>query len=117
MGQVSTDFVACLRSVLGEPAFLCHLLSTRVAILLLGMLAGGLLAGLRWRAVMRRHQCEQDELLRRSKEREDLLRERYRELLDNSSDVVYSHDLLGRFTTLNKAGQQATGYVAEEIVQ
>ena len=117
MGQVSTDFVACLCSVVVEPALLGHLLNGRVAVLLLGMLAGGLLAGLRWRAVMRRHRSEHDELLRRTKEREDVLRERYRELLDNSSDVVYSHDPQGRFTTLNKAGEQVTGYTAEEIVQ
>jgi PAS domain-containing protein len=64
---------------------------------------------------MRRHQHEHDELLRRSKEREDVLRERYRELLDNSSDVVYSHDLQGRFTTLNKAGERATGLVLFDI--
>jgi PAS domain S-box-containing protein len=117
MGQVSIDCVACFCSVVGEPALLEHLFSASAALLLLGMLAGGLLAGLPWRLVTRRHQREHDELLRRAKEREDLLRERYRELLDNSSDVVYSHDLQGRFTTLNKAGEQATGYTAEEIVE
>src|SRR5215470_15722442 len=116
MGQVSTDFVARLYCVVGEPALLVHILNVRAVLLLLGMLAGGMLAGLGWGTVMRRHQREHEELLRRSKEREDVLRERYRELLDNSSDVVYSHDLQGRFTTLNKAGEQATGYTAEEIV-
>jgi two-component system, sensor histidine kinase and response regulator len=117
MGQVSTDFIACLCAVVGEPALLEHLLNAPAALLLLGMVVGGLLTGLQWGAVTRRHQRENDELLRRANEREDLLRERYRELLDNSSDVVYSHDLQGRFTTLNKAGEQATGYTAEEIVQ
>src|SRR6516164_11129398 len=117
MGQVSTDFVARLCCVVREPALLDHLLNVRAVFLLLGMLAGGMLAGLGWGAVMRRHQREHEELLRRGKEREDVLRERYRELLDNSSDVVYSHALEGRFTTLNKAGEQATGYTAEEIVQ
>ena len=117
MGQVSTDFVARLCCLVREPALLDHLLNVRAVFLLLGMLAGGMLAGLGWGAVMRRHQREHEELLRRGKEREDVLRERYRELLDNSSDVVYSHALEGRFTTLNKAGEQATGYTAEEIVQ
>src|SRR6516165_1948699 len=117
MGQVSTDFVARLCCVVREPALLDHLLNVRAVFLLLGMLAGGMLAGLGWGAVMRRHQREHEELLRRGKEREGVLRERYRELLDNSSDVVYSHALEGRFTTLNKAGEQATGYTAEEIVQ
>jgi two-component system sensor histidine kinase/response regulator len=117
MEQVSTDFLARLCCVAREPALLDHLLSGRPALLLLGMLAGGLLAGLRCGTVLRRHQREHEELLRRAKEREGVLRERYRELLDNASDVVYSHDLQGRFTTLNKAGEQATGYTAEEIVQ
>ena len=117
MEQVSIAFVARLCCVAGEPALLDHLLSGRPALLLLGMLAGGLLAGLRCGTVLRRHQREHEELLRRAKEREGVLRERYRELLDNASDVVYSHDLQGRFTTLNKAGEQATGYTAEEIVQ
>ena len=93
MGQVSTDFVARLYCVVGEPALLDHILNVRAVLLLLGMLAGGMVAGLGWGTVMRRHQREHEELLRRSKEREDVLRERYRELLDNSSDVVYSHDL------------------------
>jgi len=116
MEQVSTDFLARLCCVAREPALLDHLLSGRPALLLLGTLAGGLLAGLRCGRVLRRHQREHEELLRRAKEREGILRERYRELLDNASDVVYSHDLQGRFTTLNKAGEQATGYTAEEIV-
>ena len=117
MEQVSTDFLARLCCVAREPALLDHLLSGRPALLLLGMLAGGLLAGLRCGTVLRRHQREHEELLRRAKEREGVLRERYRELLDNASDIVYSHDLQGRFTTLNKAGEQATGYTAEEIVK
>jgi two-component system, sensor histidine kinase and response regulator len=117
MGQVSTAFAAPLCCVVGEPALLGHVLNTRLAVLLFGMLAGGLLTGLLRGVAMRRQRREYDELLRRAREREDVLRERYRELLDNSSDIVYSHDLQGRFTTLNKAGEQATGYTAEEVIQ
>jgi diguanylate cyclase (GGDEF)-like protein/PAS domain S-box-containing protein len=40
--------------------------------------------------------------------------ERYRELLENANDIVYTHDLLGNFTSLNKTGERVTGYTREE---
>lgn len=40
--------------------------------------------------------------------------ERYRELFENANDVVYTHDLTGRMTSLNKAGELSTGYSAAE---
>ena len=42
--------------------------------------------------------------------------ERYRELFDNASDVVYTHDLAGRFTSINKAAERVTGYSPDEAV-
>ncbi len=41
--------------------------------------------------------------------------ERYRELIDNANDVIYTLDLEGRYTSLNRAGERATGYTAEEV--
>jgi len=41
---------------------------------------------------------------------------RYRELFDNANDVVYTHDLQGRFTSVNKAAQLITGYTREEAL-
>jgi two-component system cell cycle sensor histidine kinase/response regulator CckA len=40
--------------------------------------------------------------------------ERYRELFDNANDIVYTHDLDGRYTSLNKKGKELTGYTREE---
>ena len=40
--------------------------------------------------------------------------ERYRELFENANDVVYTHDLRGFFTSLNKTGERVTGYTREE---
>lgn len=40
--------------------------------------------------------------------------ERYRELFENANDIVYTHDLKGRFTSLNKAALAVTGYTPEE---
>ena len=36
--------------------------------------------------------------------------ERYRELVENANDIIYTTDLRGRLTSLNKAGEALTGY-------
>ncbi|MBK5295738.1 MAG: PAS domain S-box protein [Vicinamibacteria bacterium] len=52
---------------------------------------------------------------RRQRERALLAREqRYRDLIENAADIVYTCDLEGRITSLNRAGQQLTGYSAAE---
>ncbi len=43
--------------------------------------------------------------------------ERYRELFENANDVLYTHDLAGRFTSLNKAGERVIGYTREEAMR
>lgn len=65
---------------------------------------------------VRRNEAVQEELLRRVLDREEVLRERYRELLDQSSDIVYTHDVEGRLITWNKAGELITGYTAAEVL-
>jgi diguanylate cyclase (GGDEF)-like protein/PAS domain S-box-containing protein len=40
--------------------------------------------------------------------------ERYRELFENANDMVYTHDLEGRFTSVNRAAEQISGYTREE---
>lgn len=40
--------------------------------------------------------------------------ERYRDLIENANDIIYTIDLHGRFTSLNKAGQRALGISQEE---
>ncbi len=39
---------------------------------------------------------------------------RYMDFIDNANDIVYSHDLLGHYTYLNKRGCELTGYVPSE---
>ncbi len=52
---------------------------------------------------------------RRERERALVAREqRYRDLLDHAADVVYTCDLHGRITSLNRAGERLTGYGAAE---
>jgi PAS domain S-box-containing protein len=42
--------------------------------------------------------------------------EKYRSLLENANDIIYSHDLEGRYLTINRAGEKITGYTREEIL-
>ena len=42
--------------------------------------------------------------------------ERYRGLIENAGDIIYTHDLQGNFTSLNKAGERCLGYSRDEIL-
>ncbi len=43
--------------------------------------------------------------------------ERYRDLVENAHDLIYEHDLKGNYTSVNKAGQELTGYSLEESLE
>jgi PAS domain S-box-containing protein len=40
----------------------------------------------------------------------------YRDLVENAKDIIYTHDLKGRYLSLNKAGEEITGYTREEAM-
>lgn len=42
---------------------------------------------------------------------------RYRELIENANDLIYTHDLSGNFTSLNRAGERIMGYTREETLR
>jgi PAS domain S-box-containing protein len=41
---------------------------------------------------------------------------RYRSLLENANDIIYSHDLQGKYLSINSAGEKITGYSQKEIL-
>lgn len=42
---------------------------------------------------------------------------RFRDLFENANDLIYTHDLSGNITSLNRAGQRITGYSLNEALQ
>jgi len=40
---------------------------------------------------------------------------RYRDLIENANDIVYTHDLQGNFTSVNEAGLRTYGLKAEDV--
>jgi diguanylate cyclase (GGDEF)-like protein/PAS domain S-box-containing protein len=43
--------------------------------------------------------------------------ESYRDLFENANDLIYTHDLQGNFTSLNRAGEIITGYSRDEALK
>ncbi len=43
--------------------------------------------------------------------------ERYRELFENAYDMVYTHDLSGKITSINKAAERILGYSLDEALR
>ncbi len=41
---------------------------------------------------------------------------RYRELFENANDILYTHDLAGTLTSVNKTALEISGYAAEEVL-
>ena len=43
--------------------------------------------------------------------------ERYRELFENASDIIYTHDFEGKLISINRAVERITGYSRAEALQ
>jgi two-component system, sensor histidine kinase and response regulator len=43
--------------------------------------------------------------------------ERYRDLIENAHDIIYTHDLEGNYTSVNKATERISGYTVEESLR
>jgi PAS domain S-box-containing protein len=69
----------------------------------LGLIA---LAASAWVAVLRRRVQQQTEIIRERLQREASLKERYEDLLENANDMVFTHDLSGTITSINKTGER-----------
>lgn len=64
------------------------------------------------------HFCVAREITERKRAQEELARseEKYRSLLENANDIIYSHDMQGNYLTINRACEEVTGYTRKEIL-
>ena len=69
----------------------------------LGLIALGASA---WVAVLRRRVQQQTEIIRERLQREASLKERYEDLFENANDMLFTHDLGGTITSINKTGER-----------
>jgi PAS domain S-box-containing protein len=74
-----------------------------------GLLAFAAPAALGWGALLKRQVRLRTEALRQQSAR-------YRDLVENANDAIYTLDAAGRFTSMNPAGEQMTGYSREEVL-
>jgi PAS domain S-box-containing protein len=83
-------------------------------------LAGGMMmavsAALGWVALLRRQVRNQTKLIRQKLEDEAALEERYRELFENATDMLYTHDREGRITSINQTGERLLQRPRRELV-
>ena len=83
---------------------------------LLGVAAGILVLALGWAVLLRRRVTFQTAVIRERFEHEAALERRYRELVENANDLVFSLDSAGRFTSINAAAERILGYPRDEIL-
>jgi PAS domain S-box-containing protein len=83
---------------------------------IVGLLAGAILLVLVWVRTLRHRVNRQTETIRGWLQKEVVLKKRYQELFENANDIVFTLDLNGRFTSLNRAGEQLSGYTRDEAL-
>lgn len=64
------------------------------------------LAAFVWVVVLRRRVQQQTGIIRVRLQMEAALKERYEDLFENANDMVFTHDLSGKITSLNKTGER-----------
>ena len=75
-----------------------------------------LLTALGWSVTLRRKVREQAERIRLQLLREATLEKQFADLCENANDMIYSHDMNGILTSLNKTGERIIGYGRDKAV-
>jgi len=69
-----------------------------------------------WSVTLRRKVKEQAERIRLQLLREASLEKQFGDLCENANDMIYTHDMHGILTSLNKTGERIIGYGREKAV-
>lgn len=98
--------------VVTEPA---PWLTTRNAILVACGLGFSTFAGVAWVMALRRRVNHQTRVIAAKIEQEAKLEAQNRGIVRSASDMIFTTDTKGRFTSINPAGERMSGYTAAEI--
>jgi PAS domain S-box-containing protein len=74
------------------------------------------LAAFTWAVGLRRRVHKQTGIIRQKLQAEAALKERYENLFENANDMVFTHDLKGHITSINKTGEQLLQRSRPEIL-
>ncbi|TAM80281.1 MAG: response regulator [Acidobacteria bacterium] len=83
---------------------------------ILGGAAILMLLSLLWTEILRQRIRNQNTLLQEWARREIALKNQYEELFENANDIIYTTDLEGNFTSINKEAERVTGYSRKEVL-
>jgi PAS domain S-box-containing protein len=74
------------------------------------------LAAFGWVGVLRRRVQHQTAIIAQKLRIEAALKERYQDLFENANDMVFTHDLEGRITSVNQTGERLLHYQREKLL-
>jgi PAS domain S-box-containing protein len=74
------------------------------------------LAASAWVAILRRRVRQQTGIIQQRLNAEEAVKERYVDLFENANDIVFTHDLSGRLTSINKAGERLLQRSRESVL-
>jgi PAS domain S-box-containing protein len=82
----------------------------------MGVLCATILAAMSWVFLLRRRVHAQTKIIEEKLQAEAAIKARYVELFENANDVVFTHDLEGRMTSINKTGALLLQRQREDIL-
>jgi len=83
---------------------------------IVGILCVAVLGVLMWVGVLRRRVQKQTRIIRQQLQTEAALKERYEDLFENANDMVFTHDMSGNITSVNKTGEEILGRPRDAIL-
>ena len=83
----------------------------------LGLMGALVLAAAAWVIILRKQVRSKTAEIREWLRREAALKDRYRDLLENAIDMVYTRDLQGNFTSVNNTLVRVLGYTRQELLR
>ncbi len=84
--------------------------------LAVGILCTVMLTAFGWVVLLRRRVHQQTQIIEEKLHAEAAIKERYLDLFENANDMVFTHDLTGHMTSINKAGERLLQYQRGEIL-